>query len=267
MEELKQIALAFPQSYAAALMMNGGMILIAYLVIWKLFGKRLQHRRIQTKARVDAKQIRFELKNAVLSLAVGALFASIVMLLSLKGYTQIYTDISDHHPLVAVAGFFAIWLIDDAWFYFVHRFLHRPSIYRHVHAVHHRSIDVNPFTSLSFHWLEPFLLSVWIFPVAILMPIYAPALGVIQLIGLLDNVKSHLGYELYPAWLNRSPLRWFTSSTYHNMHHTKFTGNFGVHFRFWDKLLGTELPQYESEYDRVKQRVREAAPEQPKAVP
>lgn len=267
MEELKQIALAFPKGFFSALMLNGTVILIAYVVVWKLFKKRVQHRRIQVKERVDAAQIRHELKNALLSLSVGALFASIALLLSLKGYTQIYTNFSDHHPLVAIAGFFMLWLIDDAWFYFVHRLLHHPFIYRYVHAVHHRSVDVNPFTSLSFHWLEPFLLSLWIFPVLIFIPVYAPALALIQVVGLLDNVKSHLGYEFYPAGLNRSPFRWFTSSTYHNMHHTKFTGNYGVHFRFWDKLLGTELPNYESEYDRVKQRARKTALEQPQAMP
>jgi Delta7-sterol 5-desaturase len=263
MDVLTQVVAALPAGFLSAVLMNGTVIALAYFIVWKLYGARFQHRRIQQKQRADAKQIRSELKNALLPLSVGALFASIVMLLTIKGHTQIYTNFSDHHPLVAVAGFFILWMIDDTWFYFVHRFLHHPFVYRHVHAVHHRSVDVTPFTSLSFHWLEPFLLSMWVIPVVLFVPVYAPVLAIIQVVGLLDNVKSHLGYEFYPAGLNRSPLRFLTSSTYHNMHHTKFTGNYGVHFRFWDKLLGTELPHYESEYDRVKQRDRDGELPQP----
>ncbi len=45
-----------------------------------------------------------------------------------------------------------------------------------------------------------------------------------------------------------------TSSTHHNMHHHKFNGNYGIHFRFWDKLFGTEFKDYETEYDIIQAR-------------
>jgi sterol desaturase/sphingolipid hydroxylase (fatty acid hydroxylase superfamily) len=38
------------------------------------------------------------------------------------------------------------------------------------------------------------------------------------------------------------------------MHHKKFKGNYGVHFRFWDKLMGTEFNDYESQYDAIQER-------------
>lgn len=254
MQAVAQIAADLPKGFAGALLVNGTVIALAYLLFWKIFKVRFQNWRIQTKARVDSAQIKAEIKNSLFTFGVGAIFASIMLYLSLHGYTKIYTNIDDYPIFFAVAGIFIVWLIDDAWFYFVHRLLHHPAIFRHVHLVHHKSVDVNPFTSSSFHWIEPFLLTAWIFPVAFLMPIYAPVLGLIQLLGLLDNVKSHLGYEFYPANFNKGPLRYFTSSTYHNMHHRKFTGNYGVHFRFWDKLFGTELADYETEFDQIKRR-------------
>lgn len=76
----------------------------------------------------------------------------------------------------------------------------------------------------------------------------------VQVWGLLDNIKAHLGFELYPAKLNKSWFRFLTSSTHHNMHHRKFDGNNSVHFRFWDKLMGTEFKDYESEYDKIQVR-------------
>jgi sterol desaturase/sphingolipid hydroxylase (fatty acid hydroxylase superfamily) len=32
------------------------------------------------------------------------------------------------------------------------------------------------------------------------------------------------------------------------MHHSSFNGNYGLMFRFWDRLLGTELKNYESAF-------------------
>lgn len=226
---------------------------MAYFVVWKALKAPLRRLRIQLTERVDAKQVRRELKNSLFTLLVGAAFSSVVLLLSARGHTKIYFQFSEH-PFFSVAGFFILLIIDDTWFYWCHRLLHQPFFFRHVHVEHHKSVDVNPFTSMSFHWIEPFLLSFWIFPVALLMPTYAPALALVQVWGLLDNLKAHLGYELYPRKFNRSWFRFLTTSTHHNMHHTKFKGNYSVHFRLWDKILGTEFPDYKRTFDEIKSR-------------
>jgi Delta7-sterol 5-desaturase len=251
---IEEFLIGLPKGFAQAMMMNGTIITLAYLLVWKLFRIRLARARIPAKERVDAKQIKSEMRNALLSLAVGATFGSVMMVLNLHGYTAIYTDIEGHSVVGIVASFFCLMLLDDAWFYTVHRLLHHPRIYRYVHAVHHRSVDVNPFSSLSFHGVEAVLSTLWIVPVAMFVPIYAPVLGVMQLVGLVDNVRAHLGYELYPSWWNRSPLAFMASSTHHNMHHGRLTANYGNHFRIWDKLLGTEFADYEATFDEVQRR-------------
>jgi sterol desaturase/sphingolipid hydroxylase (fatty acid hydroxylase superfamily) len=254
MEALKQILFNLPQGFVSGLMLNGTVITLAYFLVWKKFKKRLHNWRIQLKERVDTKQIKRELKNSIYTLLVGATFSSIVIYLSTQGQTKIYTNFSDHNSFFAFGGFFILLLIDDTWFYWCHRLLHHPKIFRFVHLEHHKSVDVNPFTSMSFHFIEPFLLSLLILPVAYFITIYAPVLMIVQIWGLLDNIKAHLGYEFYPTNLNKSWFRFLTSSTHHNMHHSKFNGNYGVHFRIWDRLLGTEFKDYESEYDRIQAR-------------
>ena len=140
-------------------------------------------------------------------------------------------------------------LFNDAWFYGWHRLLHHRRIFPLIHIVHHRSVDVNPFTSYSFHALEGFILGAWIIPAALLVPIYAPLLGVLQVIGLANNVMAHLGYELLPRWLLRVPLlRQMNTATFHSLHHSQFHGNYGLLFRFWDRLFGTEVPGYEAAF-------------------
>ncbi|HLL97095.1 MAG TPA: hypothetical protein VK404_19130, partial [Spirosoma sp.] len=121
MEAMQQILGNFTKGYVAGLVLNGTFITITYFLIWKRFGKRLKNWRIQFTQRADVTQIKAELKNGVLALAVGALFSSLVIYLSTQGYTKIYTDFSQHSPFVAVGGFFLIWFIDDAWFYWCHR--------------------------------------------------------------------------------------------------------------------------------------------------
>jgi len=257
MEAMQQILGNFTKGYVAGLVLNGTFITITYFLIWKRFGKRLKNWRIQFTQRADVTQIKAELKNGVLALAVGALFSSLVIYLSTQGYTKIYTDFSQHSPFVAVGGFFLIWFIDDAWFYWCHRLMHHPSVYQYVHAVHHRSVDVTPYSSMSFHVLEAAILTFWILLISFVLPVYAPALGIMQLIGLFNNVKSHLGYELYPASISRSWLRFLVPSTHHNMHHTHFNGNYGLHFRFWDKLCGTEFSEYEALFEEVQDRKKD----------
>ena len=42
----------------------------------------------------------------------------------------------------------------DAHFYWSHRLLHTPLLYRTVHKVHHQSFNPDPLSGLSMHWLE-----------------------------------------------------------------------------------------------------------------
>jgi Delta7-sterol 5-desaturase len=254
MEILSQILSKFPESYLKAVGSNAVLVGLAYLIFWKIFKERFKNWRIQQKVRFNDAQLKRELKNAIFTLAVGAFFACIVLYLSTKGYTKIYMDIKAYSSFWAFSGFFILLLVDDAWFYVFHRLMHHPRIYKYIHAEHHKSVDVNPFTSLSFHFLEPFILTFWIFPLSMIMPIYAPALGILQFWGLLENIKSHLGYEFYPTKFNKSWFRFLTTSTHHNMHHDKFNGNYGIHFRIWDRLLGTEFKDYEKEFDEIKER-------------
>lgn len=256
METLQQILLLIPQGLASALLLIGCLMGLAYFLVWKMFARRLAHLRIQQRPRADRAQIRRELLNALPNALVGAVFSSIVIYLGQLGYTQIYTDFSAHSPWLSLGGFVIVLLIDDTWFYWMHRLLHHPRIYRYIHREHHKSIDVTPFTSMSFHFLEPLLLTLWIFPVAFWIPVYAPVLAAVQIWGTLENIKSHLGYELYPAWFNHSILRFMTSSTHHNLHHSRFKGNYGVHFRIWDRWMGTEYEDYEAVYAEIKERKR-----------
>ena len=254
MDAFLSILKSLPMAYVQGLLGSGVWIVLAYVLVWRVFKPRLQRWRIQLRERADYVQIRSEIKNALLTSIVGTLTSSFILYMSSMGYTKLYFNMADYGPIWSIGGLFVLWLIDDAWFYWVHRTLHHKSIYRFIHRIHHDSIDVTPFTSLSFHMVESFLLTAWFIPAAFIIPIWIPALGVLQLIGLFNNIKSHLGYELYPTWVNKGPLRFLVTSTHHNMHHSKFQGNYGLHFRFWDRLCGTEFEEYSDTFNEIKAR-------------
>ena len=83
---------------------------------------------------------------------------------------------------------------------------------------------------------------------------YVPALGLLQIWEFLDNIKSHLGYEFFPSWWNKIFGKLMTSSTHHNMHYSKFNGNYELIFvfgtGFWEQNLTTmkkHLTKYKKE--------------------
>lgn len=219
---------------------------LVFLVVWKLGARRLSSRRIQAVQRFDGKQLRYEVRNTLVTFAVGSSSAIVISLLHAGGHTRLTSDATSIGWPVIALSVVGLVLFNDAWFYFWHRLLHTPRLFRWVHAVHHKSVDVNPFSSYSFHAFEGFILGAWTIPFVVFVPFYLPALGLLQGFGLANNVMAHLGYELLPRWWVRAPLlRWTNTSTFHNLHHTRLQGNYGLFTRFWDRLFGTELPEYE----------------------
>jgi sterol desaturase/sphingolipid hydroxylase (fatty acid hydroxylase superfamily) len=244
-----QPLIVFIQGFVAQTTTYFAVVGLVFLVFWKWGARRFRGARIQATRRADRTQIAFEVKNTFLMLLISSPVTLLVSLLYASGHTRLTTDANVLGWPVIVVTFVSLLVFNDAWFYFWHRLLHHPKLFRRVHAVHHKSVDVNPFSSYSFHWFEGLILGAWILPVALLVPIYLPMLGAMHAVGLVNNVMSHLGYEFLPRRLLRVPLlRWINSSTFHNLHHTASRGNYGLMFRFWDRLLGTELPHYESRF-------------------
>lgn len=73
--------------------------------------------------------------------------------------------------------------------------------------------------------------------------------------GFLINVYGHLGYEIAPKWFRYSVLfQILNTSTHHNLHHSKFKGNYGLYSRFWDRVMKTENPDYVKYYDQIQEK-------------
>jgi Delta7-sterol 5-desaturase len=142
----------------------------------------------------------------------------------------------------------------EIWHYSSHRAYHVKSLHW-IHVEHHRSSLNTPFTGLSFSFLENLIFNTGLLvPLAIVdhflsLNFYGIATWYIGYIYI--NSYSHANYELKPKRFNRTFGRVLTSATYHSLHHSRYTGNYGLGTRFMDRIFGTEWDDYEAVYDRV----------------
>ncbi len=135
--------------------------------------------------------------------------------------------------------------------------LHHPRLFRWFHRVHHESVNPSPWAAYCFSPLEAAVQAA-IFPVVVcLLPIHPLAFAAFMVWQIVFNVVGHTGYEFYPSWLLDSWLgRFLNTPTNHIQHHESFRGNFSLYFNLWDRLMGTNHPEYAARFREVTTRPR-----------
>ncbi len=203
----------------------------------------------------DNKHILREMGYSFLSIAIFSLVGTTMFILRKHGYTQMYLNFSDHSIGYFIFSVIAFILLHDTYFYFTHRFMHWKPIYPYIHKVHHLSVNPTPWAAFAFHPLEA-IVEVGIVPIMIfLMPLHPFALLAWVLYQTGMNVLGHLGFELFPSGFTNGFLTKFSNtSTHHNMHHKYVTSNYGLYFNIWDRMLGTNHPEYTEQFEIVKAR-------------
>jgi sterol desaturase/sphingolipid hydroxylase (fatty acid hydroxylase superfamily) len=141
-------------------------------------------------------------------------------------------------------------LIHETYYYWVHRWMHQPRIFRLVHKVHHDSNITSPWTAFSFHPLEGVLQAIILPLILMIVPLH-PYVIVVQLVFMsISSVINHLEIEIFPRSFYHHPVgRWLIGATHHSMHHRQFRYNYGLYFTFLDKLHKTESPGYEGKLE------------------
>ena len=142
----------------------------AYWLVWKRGDGRVPGRRLNRDT-PKAATIRHELALSLFSSWIYALPATAAFVALWHGGTLIYTDVNRYGVAwLFVSG--ALYLvIQDAYYYWLHRLMHHPAVFRHVHAGHHRSRQPTPFASFSFDWAEA-ALNAWVMPALVLARAY-----------------------------------------------------------------------------------------------
>jgi Delta7-sterol 5-desaturase len=187
-------------------------------------------------------QIRREIGWSLASAAIYGIPAGLVAWgWQERGWTRIYTDLAAYPLWWLPASVLLYLLAHDAWFYWTHRLMHHPRLFRLAHAVHHDSRPPTAWAAMSFHPVEALTGAVVIPSLVFLIPIHAGALGIVLGIMTFMGVTNHMGWEVFPQAVVHGPLgKWLITASHHQRHHEQYRGNYGLYFRFWDRLCGTD---------------------------
>ena len=146
-------------------------------------------------------------------------------------------------PKVTFAGnpvwFIAWFVIIPVWssfhFYWVHRLLHWPPLYRLAHSLHHRNINIGPWSGISMHPVETA-----IYFSTVVIHFIVPSHAVHVLFHLyqegLNPAFTHSGFE---GVMIKDRKRLNAGDFFHQLHHRYFECNYGTAEMPWDKVFGS----------------------------
>ncbi len=139
------------------------------------------------------------------------------------------------NPIWFVALFVLIPIWSSFHFYWIHRALHWPPLYRLAHSLHHRNVSIGPWSGISMHPIEHLLYfsSVLIHFVIASHPIH---FFFHMHLEALSPLASHSGFD---GLMVKEKKRLKLGDFFHQLHHRYFECNYGTAEMPWDKWFGS----------------------------
>ena len=254
---------SLPPLYGQGFMVAYAQLILVYYVCGALIHLVIPHlfhvKTIQSEGRQSGAVVR----DAVYSLGPLAVKAAIwygVEELHRRGWSMLYNGPVDRLSHVAYLVFCLLLLdyLHDAWFYLTHRFLHWKPVYRHIHYIHHKSVQPSAFTGYSFHLVEAVIVFFNEILVCWMFPIHMGLHRWYHLFTTIIHEGGHAGYEMAPfiptcvglvslmiQGSKRAPPPALNTVQHHDMHHRYPTKHFSLYFTHLDRIFGTLHPTYD----------------------
>lgn len=139
------------------------------------------------------------------------------------------------NTLAFVAVFFLVPFIHEVGFYFAHRLLHWPPLYRIAHKLHHRNTNPGPWSGLSMHPIEHVI---YFSPILLFFIIPSHPIHMINLASRLGlaPAQGHTGFDRMVMGDKKSMN---TSYYAHYLHHKYFEVNYSDGMVPLDKWFGS----------------------------
>lgn len=138
--------------------------------------------------------------------------------------------------LVQISFFF---IVEDYLNYWIHRWLHTPWLYRHVHSVHHMYDAPFSIVAAHAHPVEVVVLAIPTFVGPLIISPHLYTLMLWQLFRNFEAIDIHSGYEFKYSFKALFP--GYAGADHHDYHHYMHSGNFASVFKWCDYLYGTDL--------------------------
>ena len=229
---------------------------LAWRILYSGKNEQMQSHKIQVRMPVR-KSIQREIKWSMISMFVQAFMTVILLICIGKGYTKIYFNIGEHSWIYFIVSILLSFVIHDAYFYWMHRFMHLKAIFPVVHKIHHLSKTPSPWAIYAFHPVEN-IIDYSIFPILVFfVPLHPYALAFVIVYNMIMNLGGHFGFEFLPAkYFNTWLFKYGLTTTHHDMHHAKVNCNYGLYFNIWDRLMKTNHPEYEKTFLKVQEQIQ-----------
>lgn len=214
---------------------------VYHFTFFKILKSSFQSRFLHNK-KLKTKQFKKEIYWSAFSGFIFGCFAVLFYFLFINNYTTIYTNLQENSLWYIPISIFMFLFLQDTYYYWIHRWMHLPNIYKHFHLVHHKSVHTSAFTAFSFHPLETILQAIFFPLVVLFLPIHLYAFFFVLGLMTLSATINHAGVEIYPSGkFGKLIKKQIIGATHHHKHHTKFNYNFGLYFTFWDRIMKTEI--------------------------
>jgi len=134
-------------------------------------------------------------------------------------------------------------ILEDLYFYWVHRLLHHGVWYKYVHKVHHDHAAPFGIAAEYAHPVETLLLGVGSLIGPLLLTRHLFVLWAYLLVRLFQTVEAHSGYHF--PWSPSNFIPFYGGPIFHDYHHETFSGNYASTFTYLDWIFGTSQSYYE----------------------
>ncbi|MDE0941250.1 MAG: sterol desaturase family protein [Alphaproteobacteria bacterium] len=255
--ELWWVGLLLARNLAFVTVLFGGLHL--YFYVFKRQGDELKF----TPQPVSNNGRRFRFKNQVHdnifhTLVFGVPVMTAYEVLTYWGFANGYLGFFDMGgSQIAFWGWFVALLflapvIHALHFYFGHRLLHTKLLYKPVHALHHRNVEIGPWSGLSMHPVEHILYFSTVIVQWLLALHPVNALYQIHLAAFLPAL-SHSGFEKLQV---TKSFDLDGGNHFHYLHHKYFECNYGGSLTPLDKAFGTFHDGTEKSHAAMRDRLR-----------
>lgn len=178
-------------------------------------------------------QVRQEIRQTLIALPIMSIFTVPFFVAEVRGHSKMYDTTAEGPGTWYNYAQFPLFLaFTDFFIYWIHRGLHHPLVYKHLHKPHHRWIMPTPFASHAFHPLDGYAQSVPYHVFPFLFPLQKFAYVALFIFINIWTIMIHDGeYVANSAFIN--------GAACHSIHHLAFNYNYGQYTTFWDRLGGS----------------------------
>ncbi len=165
---------------------------IAFFICYFILRNRIAAKKIQLRFPESKDYLREMLYSFSSMCIFAAIVTAVVFNPAIRPHTTIYKDIAEYGWAYYLLAFPIMFLLHDMYFYWAHRLMHHPVLFKWVHLVHHKSTNPSPWAAYAFHPLEAIVENGIIILFYFSIPMHVTHVPIFFLFSIIYNIYGHL---------------------------------------------------------------------------